>query len=435
MGEKKREIITGRAFYFMPSPFCALKITIEERYNHERMENAICELEKVHPIISNGVVQEENRLWFREIGKHVRLHRYSEETVDWKAVYQTEVSEALDLRMESGVKIAVLEHSDCFDLILLFHHIYADGISAKYLLSDLLTIYGTGQKMDVREPLSEIGIEQLCEKVTVSRETVRKTEHTLQTWEQNRMVFGFDSFKQMNELHHKLARYELTVGGLEKFEFLKLRKRCKEHGVTVNSALATAILAGIQAEEAINTLIPVNARPVLELKNDTGLANLASSVNLKLCYESGSDFWTNVVGIHEKMYKARTDTAGSMERLYTFMRFNEDIFGAGYYAQYGIYKKQDMLETLREVLLPDMQRKTLDFSNIGAMPYEIKEGNIRVRECYAIPNFTPTCDWMFAVVSLEDALTFSFVYSSRRISGNAAEEIMHRMRCYLCENL
>lgn len=435
MGEKRKEIITGRAFYFMPSPFCALKITIEERYNHERMENAIRELERVHPIIHNVVVQEENRLWFRNIGKHVRIHRYSENADDWKAVYKTEVSETLDLRMESGVKIAVLEHPDCFDLLLLFHHIYADGISAKYLLSDLLTIYGTGRKMNVREPLSDIGIERLSEKVTVSRETVRKTEHTLQTWEQNRASFGFDTFKQMNELHHKLARYELAVGGLEKNEFLKLRKQCKEHGVTVNSVLAAAILAGVQAEDAINTLIPVNARPVLEIENDAGLANLASSVNLKLCYESSSDFWTNVTRVHEIMYKARTDSTVSMERLYTFMRLNEEVFGAGYYAQYGMYKKQDMLETLREVLLPDMQRKTLDFSNIGAMPYETEEGSVRVRECYVLPNFTVTCDWMFAVVSLEDVLTVSFVYSSRRISGNAAEEIMNRVHRCLCENL
>lgn len=431
--EKRKEIISGRAFYHMPSPFCTLKITIEEKYNDVKLEHAIRELERIHPTIRSVVVQEDGRLWFRESERRVRIHRYSDEGNDWKTVYKEEASETLDLRIEPGVKLAVLEHQDCFELLLMFHHIYADGISAKQLLADLLSVYDKCIRMPVKESLSDVDIGRFGEhKAVASEEASRKVEDVLQVWNQNKDAFDFETFGKMNELHHKLARYEVTTGSVAEADFLKLRERCKTWKVTVNSALVTAILAGI-CEDEVKTVIPINIRPLLGLEREEGLANLASSVGLDLSYKRELSFWENVAVIHRVIQETRLNTENCVKQLHTFMRLHEDVFGAGYYAQYGMYKNQDMTKALQDVLALDIRRKTLDCSNIGALSCEDLSGEITIRDCYAIPNYTVTCNWMFGAVSFRNTLNLSFVYSSRRISCKAADEIMGRIIRCLCE--
>ena len=434
MYEGRKEIVAGRAFYFMPSPFCGLKITIEEKYNPARMERAIRELEKVHPIVNNVVVQADGRLWFQDIGKHIRIRRYSEGTKDWKTVYMGEAAENIDLSKDSGIKVAIVEHQERFELLLLFHHIYADGISAKRLLSDLISLYVMKTGMAVKESLSDVGIEMLEGKVSVSKELTHKVDSVLQEWNRNKTTFDTDTFKKLNELHHRLARYELTVGKVEERDFIAFRKKCKECGVTVNSALVAAVLTELQTDEVINTIIPVNARPYLDIIDEEGLANLASALNICLQYKTNLGFWENVSLIHNSIYAARLSVEESMERLYTFMRLDEDVLGAGYHAQYGMYNNQSMMTRLQDVLKMDAKKRTLDLSNIGELQLDNEYGKVHVSDCYVIPNFTVNCDWMFAFVSLENTLGISFMYSSRRISCKLAEEMMGRIIRRLCEN-
>mgnify|MGYP003441778741 CR=1 FL=1 len=64
----------------------------------------------------------------------------------------------------------------------MFHHIYADGISAKRLLSDLISLYVMKTGMAVKESLSDVGIEMLEGKVSVSKELTHKVDSVLQEW-------------------------------------------------------------------------------------------------------------------------------------------------------------------------------------------------------------------------------------------------------------
>ncbi len=73
MNNERKEIVAGRGFYYMPSAFVTLKVTVEGVYDHARMEKAVLALEEVHPIINNVARKEGDRMWSRNLlGKKPR---------------------------------------------------------------------------------------------------------------------------------------------------------------------------------------------------------------------------------------------------------------------------------------------------------------------------------------------------------------------------
>ena len=267
MCNNEREITVGRAFYYMPTPICTMKISVEEKYNHEKMVETSAELEKVHSLINNGIVLEDNRLLFRNVGMHVPVIRYTEAEVEgWKEVYKIGVSATYDLSKEPGTKVAILEHPDRFDLLVFIHHIYGDGISIKILLCDLLDIYLAGKRKEPKVPLTDFGEEHLKRLFSVSQETSDKMNKMMEMWSAKKVSFDYDAFHQMNILHQKMIRQEVIFGKIEAADLQMLNERCREYNVTVNSALTTAIVAAIRAEESVNTIIPRDMRFMLRLK-------------------------------------------------------------------------------------------------------------------------------------------------------------------------
>ena len=73
MDAQKKEIIAGRGFYYMPSAYVTLKVTVEGIYDHEKMKQAVFYLEEAHPVINNVLCKSGDRMWFEDVGKHVPI--------------------------------------------------------------------------------------------------------------------------------------------------------------------------------------------------------------------------------------------------------------------------------------------------------------------------------------------------------------------------
>ena len=150
-------------------------------------------------------------------------------------------------------------------------------------------------------------------------------------------------------------------------------------------------------------------------------------MNVQLQYKSNLGFWKNVSAVQSLIKAASIDRTKVIDKFYSFIKLDETIFGAGYFAQYGMYKDFEVIEALRDALGLDIWKETLDFSNVGELILEDESENARVSECYFIPNFNVTCDWGIVSVLQQNTLTLSLVYSSRRIPSNVAEETMKQI--------
>jgi len=436
MSTKTKEIIAGRGFYYMPSAYITLKVTVEGIYDHEKMKQAVSYLEEAHPIINNIVRKSDDKMWFEDAGVHVPIILYNDETlVKWEDALLQITKEPINLLENPGVMIGVAERTDRFYLLVICHHMYGDGLSVKYLMDDLLYIYSTGNKLKPREAMTGLSEADLAPSCRIPEELRSRYVAFAETCKEKRVEFSWEAYKQMIDTHNAVVGTGVTCRNIKGTVYRNLKGKCKELGVTVNSALTTAMAAALQKKESVDAIVAVNTRPLLNHEDKIGLANYASCIQPTIHYDNSIGFWDNVIAVDEKIKAERSNTTKMLNTLYTFMLWGADVFGVGYYARYGLFRDMEVLMELRKTLGLNNEADTFDISNIGSVEYAANSEDFVVRDCYFVPNLMPACACTFGVVSLGNVITISLGYKKNLVSDTEAKKITHEVVSYLVRSM
>lgn len=429
---ENKEIIAGRGFYYMPSAYITLKVTVEGIYDHERMQQAAAMLEQAHPIINRVGRKEGERMWFVDAGKHIPVIHYPEtKLVKWEDALLELTKAPINLMEEPGVMIGVAERTDRFFLLVICHHMYGDGLSVKNLADDLLYIYSTGNQLKPREASTELCEDDLSLNCKIPDELRERYIAFAALCKEKKVEFSWEEYKQMVETQNALVGSGVTCRSIKGTVFRSLLGKCKRYGVTVNSALTTAIAASVQKTDCVDAIIAVNTRPILNPEDNMGLANYASCIQPTIRYDHSIGFWDNVVIVNDQIKAARANVPKMLNTLHTFMLWGADVFGVGYFARYGMFRDMDVLMELRRTLGLNSEADTFDISNIGGLQFTSNSEDFVVRDCYFIPNLVTACACTFGVTSLENTIAISLGYKKNLVSDEQAREITHKVVSYL----
>jgi len=119
----RKEIVAGQGFYYMPTAYVTLKVTVEGYYSHEKMERAVRCLEEAHPLICHVVRKSGSKMWFEDTGKHVILTEFDElQNVTWESAIRKMIYVPINLQETPGVIIGVVIRSDRFYLMVVCQH-------------------------------------------------------------------------------------------------------------------------------------------------------------------------------------------------------------------------------------------------------------------------------------------------------------------------
>ncbi len=431
-----KEIIAGRGFYYMPSAFITLKVTVEGIYDHEKMKQSVSYLEEAYPIINKVICQTGEKMWFTDAGKHVPIIFYSDEKfITWENALTQITKEPINLLEQPGVMIGVVERTDRFYLMVICHHIYGDGLSVKYLMDDLLYIYSTGHKICVRESLTELSEDDLSKDCKIPEDVRARYVAFSETCRAKQIEFSWDTYKQMIDTHNAVVGSGVTCRNISGIVYRNLKYKCKELGVTLNSALTTAMAAALQKEDRVDAIVAVNTRPFFHHEDTMGLANYASCVQPTIRYDHSIGFWENVIAVDEQIKAERANVPKVLNTLYTFMLWGADVFGVGYYARYGLFRDMEVLMELRKTLGLTNEADTFAASNIGNVEYAANSDDFVVKNCYLIPNLMPACACTFGVATLGNVITVSLGYKKNLVSDEQAKKITHDVVSYLARSL
>lgn len=427
MGTKTRkEIVAGQGFYYMPSAYVTLKVTVEGRYSHEKMERAVRLLEEAHPLIHHVVRKSGSKMWFEDAGKHVTLKEYDElRNITWEAAIRKMVYKPINLLETPGVMIGVVIRADRFYLMVVCQHMYGDGMSVKLLMEDLIYAYRTGEVPAKKRAYPELSEKDLPEAYRIPDAVREGLLAVSKKCEEKQVEFTWEDYKQMIETHNASTGYGLVCRNIKKPMFLKLREKCKELGVTIGAAVSTAIAGAMLQGDAIEAIISVDTRNLFGSMKEDELANYASCIKPLLSYDRSLGFWDNVVIIDRCIKEKRTHTEEMLATLYTFMLLSADAFGAAYYARYGMFRDMEVLGMMRNALSLSYGSENFELSNLKNISFEEAAGDIVVRDAYFIPNLMPACNCTFGVTSLKDVLTLSLGHKPNAVSENRAWEIIN----------
>ena len=429
MGTKARkEIVAGQGFYYMPSAYVTLKVTVEGRYNHEKMERAVRLLEETHPLICHVVGKSGSKMWFEDAGKHVTLKEFDElQNLTWEAAIRKMIYKPINLLETPGVIIGVVIRSDRFYLMVVCQHMYGDGMSVKLLMEDLLLAYRTGELPQKKGAYPELSEADLPEAYRIPEAVRENLIAVSKKCEEKQVEFTWEDYRQMIESHNASIGYGLVCRNIKRPMFLKLREKCKELGVTISAAISTAIAGAMLQGDTIEAIISVDTRSLFDRENEEEMANYASCIKPQLQYDSTIGFWDNVVITDRCIKERRTHTEEVLDTLYTFMLLSADAFGAAYYARYGLFRDMEVLGMMRNALSLSYGSENFELSNLRAISFAAGSEDFVVRDAYFIPNLMPACNCTFGVTSLRDVLTISLGHKLNAVSEEKAREIINKV--------
>jgi NRPS condensation-like uncharacterized protein len=344
------------------------------------------------------VSKSDDKLFFEDVGKHVTITHYDDSNmVKWEDALLQMTTQPINLMENPGVKICVVERTDHFFLLAIMHHMYGDGLSLKYLMDDLLYIYSIGHKLKEREAETTLCEDDLPSNAKIPADIRERYLSFSQLCKDKKVEFSWDQYKQMIDIHNEKIGTGVTCRNIQGTMFRNLKGKCKELGVTINSALTTAMAAALQNNKGVDAIISLDTRSIFNHENKKGLANYASCIQTNIDYDKSIGFWDNVTKFDKQIKEERFQTTKVLNTLYTFLLWGADIFGVGYYARYGMYKDMETLMELRKTLRLTSDTDTFEISNIGTIDFAANCEDFVIRDCYFIPNPMPACACTFGV--------------------------------------
>jgi len=218
-------------------------------------------------------------------------------------------------------------------MIILCHHIICDGLSLAYLARDLLTYLGDPASQD-DEMLTPVPVDtdSMPPDLSLNRVAGYLIGRINRRWQGEKVLFDQQDYLDLGEAYwrhfdHRCLSVEATEEQTE-----ELVGRCRQNGVTVNSAL-TAAFAGGQAivlgPRAYNAklAVAVNLRNRLTKQVGEAMGFYAGAPMLDCRYKPRLGFWVNARRYH-KAIRSRLDNKHVLQDFVNWCHLDPTILEA-----------------------------------------------------------------------------------------------------------
>ncbi|MBY9006970.1 MAG: hypothetical protein KGD63_09435 [Candidatus Lokiarchaeota archaeon] len=294
---------------FLPTRSSNIKIVtyVDGKINEKLFRDAVSKLAIKHPYLRSKVIMHEDGTAYltTEGGKEPKsvIVSGNSNTDVLDAIYQEDLLPS-NWETEPTSRFILIKGVNDSDVIIAYvQHVVADGRSIVFIMKHLLEI--------IADPLKEI--EELIPislvinaPADVKIPEIQKSyvEKTNIEWAKEKVTFEVEEFIKIAQKKYASGPDVYIDYSLTQEETLALRNKSKEHGVSVNATLLTAILIAKNLEETEPTpnrmgfAVDVRKR----LTKDAGEACnlLASGAMVEPEYKEGVSFWDLAIDIHTK---------------------------------------------------------------------------------------------------------------------------------------
>ena len=234
----------------------------------------------------------------------------AEDDERWKHVVQRYLATPFSIERGPLARFALVTRETTSHVVVCAHHVICDGISLGFLLRDILTVCGS--------PRTELEPLPVPPRVTQETASTPLEIPRLRRWIISKVWHAWDSKNIRFDASARDAMLErffatnddihLQTGELSTSETDRLVARCREEGVTVNSALWTAVLAAqhqVLPQKRIHGTqgLARSLRPLLRPEVGDGFGFFAASMTFELEYRPDLPFWEMARRAHSRIQR------------------------------------------------------------------------------------------------------------------------------------
>jgi hypothetical protein len=370
------------------------------------LRTAVDKARQRHPQVSLRVAQDDDDILIctTEGVSPIPIRQAERRSADsWRAEVERELQTEFDWRTGPLVRLAWVraDDDDLSELIIVCHHIFADGLSAVFLLHDVLT-YLSDPSMPV-EPLPMPPTHDEIAAMTLKGTTDEP--------------FAGARMRQLpDSLYTAPEALFLLAWSLDEAQSAALLNCCHERGVKVHGAVSAAMLmAFAEFKGNPNCIVssPVNLRPrsALPIGEAFGLF-IHPALQAKVNCPPGRDLWDIAADIQEQIQAHMTD---------------QNLFGLT------LGMRQLLSDVSYDDLLAAPARPPWDMnydvaiSNLGRLDIPTHYGALRLEAVYGPMVLALPTETLLGVTSVNDCIFFAWLGRESTLNPDIAVQVQAGM--------
>ena len=199
------------------------------------------------------------------------------------------------------------------ELIILCHHIICDGMSLAYLARDLMVHLGDPLREAEALPApAVIDLENLPGDVSQPAIVKFLINRMNLQWVGDSVFFDKEDYRVLSKAYWDRYTHAILSIELSEAQTSALVARCRQEGITVNSALTVAFSGGqrfVEGEQPYHARVMVAASLRDRIPNSPGegMGMYAGGVELKFKYNPKQSFWENARAFHKTIQPKYTN--------------------------------------------------------------------------------------------------------------------------------
>ncbi len=399
-------LLTERIHYYAPAINIVMVFTVGGNPNIEELKTAIRKGVNKHDIFRSRVVlNEEGEGYYEPISEAVvkidLLESYEEE--DWKRLIYEQERIAFDFVHGELVRFFILRKEEKIQLILIAHHLCGDGLAITYLLRDIMTALGNPELSIQRMPI------RVCTEKDIPRAARLRPHVRLlvrwgnKQWNKKKRVFRYEEFLSMFHRYwdkHQTAVEDFVISG---DTLARLQEVCRDHKITLNTAIATAFLLTIKTE--MESGYAVSVRP----EGYEGMGNFASGISIEYDPIKDVSFWKNAAAIQMQLYKKLKSIKKKYFVLEFMSKIEPTIMDSIYFNTYADYQDK-IAESFSNMFRYNGNPRGMGITNLTRLGIPSTYGSYYIEDLKFVAPIVPNAKRIIGVVTLEDTMAITMNY-------------------------
>lgn len=297
------KIRAERHYVFDPSAHIIMNVFISGKPSITELKRAIIVAVNNQNILNCRILMDsEGDTYYvpREVDFIPQIDVYDRKR-DTEIIVNEQCKKEFDIQNGELVRFIIMQYDNETELVVVQHHLGGDGKSMLFLIENIMEnlehpVYSTNRKFDRSVKVYD---EKYASKYVKMNELIEETiEGMNEKWRKENKVFRLDERTEVFKEFWKDKDVEVNSFELNRDELNNLLGQCKEHGVTLNSVIATVIYK--------SQLEPIKVGIIADIrdKGDKSMGNYAEPFMTEELYDYSKEFWENVEYV-DKMVKSK----------------------------------------------------------------------------------------------------------------------------------
>lgn len=302
-----------RTFLWNPYSNAVIVVRIRGTVSEEKFKLSLKKVRQIHPFLGVKILFDENHdAWFSTDNvpspevKTVSRFRDTQ----WFEELQDNLQIPYDLKKGPLIRFILLNSEEVTDLVIICSHSICDGMSLIHLIRDLLKNYTDPQQENrVTAPLD---IMDFIQKGGFSLSSIMirlLVKYANWRWKKNPYFFTTEDYNALYRAYWEKNRFGTVLVEFEPHETESLSKLCKENGVSIGSAIATAFIVayedvvGLFAKKKKQISVPFDLRRHATAAIEDVFCLCAGALQFSYSYNLKKSFWENASTLHKEIHK------------------------------------------------------------------------------------------------------------------------------------